>query len=109
MLSSSPLCRDDGKILDVARIDTLLLISLMVTSGSGFRLRQNGSRNDILAMGALDDFNDKVSSYILCIKCGIFYNTLLSKTFANKLISLADVCLVQLAPYIRGICDKSAF
>lgn len=58
-----------------------------------------------LAMGALDDFNDK-ALHISRIKCGIFYNTLLSKTFANKLI-LADVCLGPAGTYIRGICDKS--
>lgn len=58
-----------------------------------------------LAMGTLDDFNDK-ALHISRIKCGIFYNTLLSKTFANKLI-LADVCLGPVGTYIRGICDKS--
>lgn len=58
-----------------------------------------------LAVGALDDFNDK-ALHISRIKCGIFYNTLLSKTFANKLI-LADVCLGPAGTYIRGICDKS--
>lgn len=58
-----------------------------------------------LAMRALDDFNDR-GLHISPIKCGIFYNTLVSSRCANKLI-LVDVCLGPISTYIRGIYDKS--
>ena len=58
-----------------------------------------------LAMGALDDFNDR-GLHISPIKCGIFCNTLLSNPFTNKLI-LVDICLGPISTYIRGICNKS--
>lgn len=67
--------------------------------GQGFRLRQNGSEMTFLAMGTLDDFNDKAFIYLVSSVASSI--TLCSQTFANKLI-LADVCLGPVGTYIRA-------